>query len=96
MRYTVAKLSEHTGAEVRGIDLARAVDEAARAHLNDVFVERSVLVFRDQHLTPHQLLEQRQLSGADQFLGANLLGGVLHRFREALELVLGEVLEVGD
>ena len=56
MRYTVAKLSEHTGAEVRGIDLARAVDEAARAHLNDVFVERSVLVFRDQHLTPHQLL----------------------------------------
>jgi taurine dioxygenase len=56
MRYTVAKLSGHTGAEVRGIDLARPVDEAARAQLNDVFVERSVLVFRDQHLTPHQLL----------------------------------------
>jgi taurine dioxygenase len=56
MRYTVSNLSEHTGAEIRGIDLAQPVDEPARAHLNEVFVERSVLVFRDQHLTPQQLL----------------------------------------
>jgi taurine dioxygenase len=56
MQYTVSNLSEHTGAEVRGIDLSRPVDEATRANLYDVFVERSVLVLRDQHLTPHQLL----------------------------------------
>jgi taurine dioxygenase len=56
MQYTVSNLSEHTGAEVGGIDLARPVDEAVRAHLNEVFVERSVIVFRDQHLTPQELL----------------------------------------
>jgi alpha-ketoglutarate-dependent taurine dioxygenase len=56
MRYTVSNLSEHTGAEVRGIDLALPVDEAVRAQLNEVFVERLVMVFRDQHLTPQQLL----------------------------------------
>jgi taurine dioxygenase len=56
MQYTVSNLSEHTGAEVGGIDLARPVDEVVRAHLNEVFVERSVIVFRDQHLTPQQLL----------------------------------------
>jgi taurine dioxygenase len=56
MQYTVTQPSQHTGAEIRGIDLARPVVDAARAHLNEVFVERSVLVFRDQHLTPHQML----------------------------------------
>jgi taurine dioxygenase len=56
MQYTVSNLSEHTGAEVGGIDLAGPVDEVVRAHLNEVFVERSVIVFRDQHLTPQELL----------------------------------------
>ena len=56
MGYTIAPLSVHTGAEVRGIDLTEMVDEAARAALNRAFADYSVLVFRDQHLTPHQLL----------------------------------------
>ena len=63
MQYKVGYLSEHTGAEVRGIDLARPVDEATRVRLNEVFVERSVLVFRDQHLTPGQLLAAVQHFG---------------------------------
>ena len=56
MGYTIAPLSVHTGAEVRGIDLTEMVDEAARAALNRAFADYSVLLFRDQHLTPHQLL----------------------------------------
>jgi taurine dioxygenase len=57
MDYTISPLSEHTGAEVRGIDLREPVDEVTRARLNRAFVDRSVLVFRDQHLTPQELLE---------------------------------------
>jgi len=57
MGCTIALLSEHTGAEVRGIDLTEPVDEVVQAGLNRAFVEHSVLVFRDQHLVPQQLLE---------------------------------------
>jgi alpha-ketoglutarate-dependent taurine dioxygenase len=56
MDYAITALSDHTGAEIRGIDLARPVDEADRGALYPAFVDHSVLVFRDQHLTPHQLL----------------------------------------
>ena len=63
MDYTITPLSAHTGAEVRGIDLTQPVDEAVRARLNRAFVDYSVLVFRDQHLTPHQLLAAVGLFG---------------------------------
>ena len=63
MDCTITPLSAHTGAEVRGIDLTRPVDEAARVRLNRAFVDHSVLVFRDQHLTPHQLLAAVGLFG---------------------------------
>jgi taurine dioxygenase len=63
MDCTIAPLSAHTGAEVRGIDLTQPVHETARARLNRAFVDHSVLVFRDQHLTPHQLLEAVGLFG---------------------------------
>jgi taurine dioxygenase len=52
----ITPLSTHTGAEVRGVDLTQPIDAATRAQLNRAFVDRSVLVFRDQRLTPHQLL----------------------------------------
>jgi taurine dioxygenase len=56
MSYAITPLSEHTGAEVLGIDLSEPVDEAARKDLNAAFTDRSVLVFREQHLSPHQLV----------------------------------------
>jgi len=64
MSCTIEALSEHTGAEVRGIDLARPVDAATAEYLNRAFVERSVLVFRDQKLDPPQMLAAVQLFGA--------------------------------
>ena len=63
MGYTVAPLSEHTGAEIRDIDLREPVDEAVRVRLNRAFVDHSVLVFRDQRLTPHELLAAVSLFG---------------------------------
>ena len=59
----IAPLSEHTGAEVRGIDLTHHVDAALRARLNQAFVQHSVLVVRDQRLSPQQLLAAVQLFG---------------------------------
>ncbi len=63
MEYAITPLSEHTGAEVCGIDLTRPVDQMTRERLNRAFVDHSVLVFRDQHLTPHQLLAAVGLFG---------------------------------
>ncbi len=64
MDYAITALSDHTGAEIRGIDLARPGDEAHRAAFYCAFVNHSVLVFRDQHLTPHQLLAAVGMFGA--------------------------------
>jgi taurine dioxygenase len=63
MDCTLTPLSAHTGAEVLGIDLTRPVDEAMRTRLNCAFVDHSLLVFRGQHLTPHQLLAAVGLFG---------------------------------
>jgi taurine dioxygenase len=59
----IKPLSSHTGAEIRGVDLTQPVDAALRARLNRAFVDHSVLVFRDQHLSPHHLLAAVQLFG---------------------------------
>ncbi len=56
----IEKLSPHTGAEVRGVDLREPFDAAA---LNRAFVEHSVLVVRDQELTAPELLAAMQQFG---------------------------------
>ena len=56
MTYEISPLSEHTGAEVRGVDLSGPVDADTRAALNQAFAERSVLAVRGQKLTPDQML----------------------------------------
>ena len=63
MELTVTPLSPHTGAEIRGIDLREPVDAALRERLNRIFVEHSVLVVRDQKLSPPQLLAAARLFG---------------------------------
>ncbi len=59
----ITKLSDHTGAEVTGVDLTRPIDAATQARLNQAFVEHSVLVVRDQKMDPHQVLTAVQLFG---------------------------------
>jgi taurine dioxygenase len=52
----ITPLTSHTGAEITGVDLARPLDRTLCDQLNRAFVEHSVLVFRDQHLSPQSLL----------------------------------------
>ncbi|HUJ99237.1 MAG TPA: TauD/TfdA family dioxygenase, partial [Stellaceae bacterium] len=60
---TVAPLTDHTGAEVTGIDFTKPVDDATRAMLSAAFAERHVLVMRDQHFTPDQFKAAARLFG---------------------------------
>lgn len=59
----IRPLSETTGAEVLGIDLTQPVDDATKAALNRAFIDRHVLVVRDQHLTPQQVVTAVELFG---------------------------------
>jgi alpha-ketoglutarate-dependent taurine dioxygenase len=52
----IGHLAAPLGAEVRGLDLRRPLDAATRERLNRAFVDRAVLVFRDQALSAPQLL----------------------------------------
>jgi taurine dioxygenase len=63
MDFALTPLSSHTGAEIRGVDLAKPVDEDTKAALNRAFVDHQVLAFRDQSLSPPQLLDAVQHFG---------------------------------
>jgi taurine dioxygenase len=60
---TITELSPHTGAEVRGIDLARPLQPTVSERLTSAFVEHSVLVIRDQRLDAPQFLAAMQNFG---------------------------------
>ena len=61
----IAKVKEHIGAIVTGIDLARPIDEATRKKLYDAVVENVVLVIRGQeHLSPGQVQAAGEMFGA--------------------------------
>jgi taurine dioxygenase len=52
--FTITPLTDHTGAEVIGLDFTRPIDIETRAMLSRAFAERHVLVMRNQHFTPEQ------------------------------------------
>ena len=55
-RVEVRRLSGALGAEILGIDLAARLDEAEVAALRAALLEHIVIFFRDQRLSPHDLL----------------------------------------
>jgi taurine dioxygenase len=61
--FTIAPLTDHTGAEVSGLDFARPIGGETRATLNRAFVDRHVLVMRDQHFSPEQFKAAARLFG---------------------------------
>jgi taurine dioxygenase len=52
--FDVLPMTPTIGAEVRGVDLARPVDDVLRAELHRALLEWKVLVFRDQDITREQ------------------------------------------
>jgi taurine dioxygenase len=61
--FTIRPLTEHTGSEIIGHDFTQPVDSETRAALNRAFVERHVLVIRDQHFSPELFKAAAQLCG---------------------------------
>jgi taurine dioxygenase len=59
----IRRLSDGSGVEAVGIDLTKPVPDETRAALNRAFVEHSVLVIREQSLTPPQVLTAVELFG---------------------------------
>jgi taurine dioxygenase len=64
--FTVSPLTNHTGAEVIGLDFTQPIDTDSRAALYRAFTERHVLVMRDQHFTPDQFKAATQIFGEIQ------------------------------
>jgi taurine dioxygenase len=70
---TVSQISSALGAEVSGVDLARP-EEAACAEISRAFLTHQVLLFRDQELSPAQLIR----------LAARFGGPSIYPFAEGL------------
>jgi alpha-ketoglutarate-dependent 2,4-dichlorophenoxyacetate dioxygenase len=52
--FAVEPVHPHIGAEIRGVDLTRPIDDALFALIRDAFNQHSVLVFRDQDIDDDQ------------------------------------------
>ncbi len=55
-RIEVVRLSNALGAEVRGVDLSKPLDDVTFAAVHKAFLDHQVIAFRNQTLTPHQEL----------------------------------------
>ncbi|MFL2770858.1 MAG: TauD/TfdA dioxygenase family protein [Rhodospirillaceae bacterium] len=60
----IRPLSTVCGAEVIGLDCSSSIDDAGFAQLREALVDHSVLVFRDQDLTPEQHVSFSALWGS--------------------------------
>jgi taurine dioxygenase len=61
--FTIAPLTEHTGAEVTGLDFREPIAPDIREQLNRAFVRHHVLVMRDQKFEPDQFKSAAQVFG---------------------------------
>ena len=61
--FTIRRLTNHTGAEVYGLDCSKPVTPEIRDRLNQAFIDHHVLVIRDQHFTPDGFKSAAQLFG---------------------------------
>jgi len=59
----VRPLTDHTGVEVRGVDLRRERGDALAAELDALLARHAVVVFRDQRLAPPEFLQAAAMFG---------------------------------
>ena len=59
----VRPLSKHVGAEIRGVDVSKPLTDDIFKKIDDAYNYYSVLVFRDQKLTPEQQIAFSRLFG---------------------------------
>jgi taurine dioxygenase len=50
----VLPVAGHTGAEIRGVDLSKSLDDAAVAKIRAALLQWKVIFFRNQHISPEQ------------------------------------------
>src|SRR5882757_1922947 len=55
-KFDLHKLSQHIGAEIKGIDLSRTLDREVVGDLHRAWLDNAVLLFRDQKLSQEDLL----------------------------------------
>jgi taurine dioxygenase len=60
---TIKPLTDHTGAEVTGIDFRRPIDGETHNALRRAFADHHVMVMRDQHFQPEQFVDAAKLFG---------------------------------
>ncbi len=63
MTHTLQTLTEHTGTEIRGLDLSVPADAGLREALNAALARYHVLVFRDQKLSAEQFAAVGEIFG---------------------------------
>src|ERR1051326_4241481 len=61
--FAITPLTDHTGAEVVGLDFTGPIDAEERPALNPASVAHHVLVMRDQHFSPDQFIGAVELFG---------------------------------
>jgi taurine dioxygenase len=61
--FSITPLTNHTGAEVTGLDFRQPIDVETRTKLNRAFADHHVLVMRDQHFAPDQFAAAAQVFG---------------------------------
>ncbi|MBT5897921.1 MAG: TauD/TfdA family dioxygenase, partial [Rhodospirillaceae bacterium] len=54
MGVSVTPLSDTLGAEIGGVDLSDIIDDSIMGEIEDAFFDHSVVLFRDQDLTPER------------------------------------------
>ena len=64
MGMEIIKLGEPLLAEVRGVDISRPLDADTRDAVNQAFMDHCVLVFRDQQITPAEMVEFERVFGS--------------------------------
>jgi taurine dioxygenase len=61
--FTITPLTDHTGVEIVGLDFTKPIEPEDRDIVRRAFIDRHVLVMREQHFSPEQFKAAVQLFG---------------------------------